>query len=92
MQTIADALFRIAAEAMRSAGFAGLQMYGAHGYLLSQSLSPHSNLCDDAGAGRRQRLRRPRHKVREPHTDLRGLVHGSLIAALKDDVMGLACG
>lgn len=31
-------------------------------------------------------------EVREPHTNSRGLVHGGLIAALLDNVMGLACG
>ena len=31
-------------------------------------------------------------EVREPHTNSRGLVHGGLVAALLDNVMGLACG
>ena len=31
-------------------------------------------------------------EVRAPHTNSRGLVHGGLIAALLDNVMGLACG
>lgn len=30
-------------------------------------------------------------EVREPHTNSRGLVHGGLVAALLDNVMGLAC-
>lgn len=31
-------------------------------------------------------------EIREPHTNSRGLVHGGLVAALLDNVMGLACG
>ncbi len=30
-------------------------------------------------------------EIREPHTNSRGLVHGGLVAALLDNVMGLAC-
>lgn len=30
-------------------------------------------------------------EIREPHTNSRGLVHGGLLAALLDNVLGLAC-
>ena len=30
-------------------------------------------------------------EIRQPHTNSRGLVHGGLVAALLDNVMGLAC-
>ena len=50
---IADVVRRFAAtaKALDEAGFAGVQVHGAHGYLVSQFLSPLSNRRDDAYGG-----------------------------------------
>jgi 2,4-dienoyl-CoA reductase-like NADH-dependent reductase (Old Yellow Enzyme family) len=43
--------FAIAAEAVKTAGFTGVQIHGAHGYLLSSFLSPRANRRDDNYGG-----------------------------------------
>lgn len=43
--------FALCASALKDTGFTGVQVHAAHGYLLSQFLSPRSNLRDDNYGG-----------------------------------------
>jgi hypothetical protein len=50
--------FGRSAAICKKAGFSGVQIHGAHGYLVSQFLSPHHNQRTDAWGGSPEKRRR----------------------------------
>ena len=50
--------FGEAAGVVKAAGFSGVQVHGAHGYLVSQFLSPHHNIRNDDWGGTPEKRRR----------------------------------
>ncbi len=50
--------FGRSAAICKAAGFSGVQIHGAHGYLVSQFLSPHHNRRDDQWGGGPEKRRR----------------------------------
>ncbi len=72
--------FATAAAVVQQAGFAGVQIHAAHGYLISQFLSPRTNLRDDEWGG--DALRRRRFLL-EIVKATRAAVHGSFAVGVK---------
>jgi len=63
--------FGVAAGVVKEAGFSGVQIHGAHGYLVSQFLSPHHNTRTDAWGGTAPKRR---HFVLEVYRAMREAV------------------
>ncbi|MEQ9639752.1 MAG: FAD-dependent oxidoreductase [Alphaproteobacteria bacterium] len=78
------------ARRLRAAGFSGVELHGAHGYLITQFLSPWSNSRDDAyGGDRARRLR----FVREIAGGIREACGADFIVGLKMPAQeGVPCG
>ncbi|KAF4948716.1 hypothetical protein FSARC_13652 [Fusarium sarcochroum] len=72
--------FAHAAEFLEKAGFDGIQLHGAHGYILAQFLSPRTNKrTDDYGGSRENRMR----IVLEVEQEIRRRVSSKFILGIK---------
>ena len=72
--------YAIAAKVVKKAGFTGVQIHGAHGYLVSQFLSPHHNTrTDDWGGSPEKR----RHFVLEVYAAMREAVGAKFPIGIK---------
>ena len=72
--------FATAAAIVQKAGFTGVQIHGAHGYLVSQFLSPHHNIRTDEYGGNPENRRR---FVLEIYTAIREKVGASFPISIK---------
>lgn len=72
--------FANAAAIVKKAGFTGIQIHGAHGYLVSQFLSPHNNIRTDKYGGSAENRRR---FVLEVYTAVRTKVGASFPISIK---------
>lgn len=72
--------FAAAARRAREAGFDGVQLHGAHGYLISRSLSPKHNRRTDAWGGT---FERRLTLVRELYTAIRAVVGSDFPISIK---------
>lgn len=68
------------AAVAREAGFGGVQIHGAHGYLVSQFLSPHHNRRTDDWGGTAEKRR---HFVMEVYREMRRLVGDDFPVGIK---------
>ncbi|QBF83816.1 NADH:flavin oxidoreductase/NADH oxidase family protein [Shewanella maritima] len=72
--------FAVAAARAKEAGFTGVQIHGAHGYLVSQFLSPHHNRREDKWGGSLENRMR---FVREVYKAIRSKVGESFPIGIK---------
>jgi 2,4-dienoyl-CoA reductase-like NADH-dependent reductase (Old Yellow Enzyme family) len=72
--------FGKSAALAKQAGFTGVQIHGAHGYLVSQFLSPHDNRREDAWGGTPQKRMR---FVTEVYRSIRQAVGASFPVSIK---------
>ncbi|WP_176598925.1 hypothetical protein [Sphingobium sp. 15-1] len=72
--------FGVSAAVCKAAGFTGVQIHGAHGYLISQFLSPHHNRRTDDWGGTPEKRRR---FVLAVYQEIRGQVGAEFPVAIK---------
>lgn len=72
--------FGFAAKTAQACGFSGVQIHGAHGYLVSQFLSPHHNIRKDEFGGTLENRMR---FVKEIYLKMRAVVGASFPIGIK---------
>lgn len=72
--------FGRSAAICKKAGFSGVQIHGAHGYLISQFLSPHHNLRNDEWGGSPEKRR---HFVLAVYAEIRKQVGSDFPVGIK---------